>query len=524
MADSEDRHKITFDTNAKKVTTETNKLGKSINEVDDAAQGVSKTQGKLKKSMADTTDEVTKNGGAIAILNKLTDGYAQNVKDAWEAMVLFGKESKIGMGIQKAYTFVMGTSTGAMKAFKIALISTGLGAIALALVTLIVRFGEVKDAVYKFIPALKIVGDFFGKIIDAVTDFVGITSDATRAMDKMNESASKMLDNNKELLASYGDQLSEFQKKQVDIAKTLADRIKEITEDELLSVNEKNDRIKLAQDRAKRELLKNIEDTNAEAQRVRDEAHAKKLEDDAKKQDEAFNAWLKKQDEQKKIIEELREDDEKRWAEANEAIAEWEEEQEEEETDAEDDRLDRLAEASRKKIKIAEDELEGKKQVDAALKDLGNQGVAAAKDLFAKNKKVQKGIIAVEGAVALGKLGTGVVEQVGKDNTASPLTFGMPWSGIHIAQGVLGAASIVSNTNKQLQALGGGGSISAGSTNIPRPQAAPTVAFNNTAENQIGQSIASAQVEQPPIKVYVAESEMSEAQTNVKALVDKNTF
>ncbi len=170
-------------------------------------------------------------------------------------------------------------------------------------------------------------------------------------------------------------------------------------------------------------------------------------------------------------------------------------------------------------------EFNNKKTQKDALESLGNSAIAGAKDLFAKNKGVQKGVVAVEGAVALGKLAKNTVEAVSKDNATSPLTLGMPWSGIHIGMGVLGAASIISSTNKQLQALGGG-SISGGATaNIQTqsaPQAIPTVAFNNTAENQIGQSISKAQTEQPPIKVYIEEKEMTDAQNAVKVLVDKN--
>jgi hypothetical protein len=45
-----------------------------------------------------------------------------------------------------------------------------------------------------FIPALEIVGDFIGKIVDAVTDFVGITSDATRALDEFERKSKEALD------------------------------------------------------------------------------------------------------------------------------------------------------------------------------------------------------------------------------------------------------------------------------------------------------------------------------------------
>ena len=180
-----------------------------------------------------------------------------------------------------------------------------------------------------------------------------------------------------------------------------------------------------------------------------------------------------------------------------------------------------------KQDRIDKAKLKNKEAVDSALKDLGNQGVSAAKDLFAKNKNIQKGIVVAESGVALGKLAVNTVEAVSKDNAASPLTFGMPWAGIHIGQGVLGAASIISATNKQLQALGGGSAPSAsgvsGGSGV-RGSAPPTVAFNNTAENQIGQSVAKTQSDQPPLKVYVSESDISDAQNNVKVLVNKNVF
>ena len=54
--------------------------------------------------------------------------------------------------------------------------------------------------------------------------------------------------------------------------------------------------------------------------------------------------------------------------------------------------------------------------------------------------------------------------------------------------------------------------------------AAPTVAFNNTAENQIGQSIAKTQAEQPAAKVVVLESDITRAQTNVVKLTENNTI
>ena len=154
------------------------------------------------------------------------------------------------------------------------------------------------------------------------------------------------------------------------------------------------------------------------------------------------------------------------------------------------------------------------KQAEAdALNSLGNAAINAAQDLFGKNKKVQKGIIVADGAVSLGKVAVNTVEAVSKDNAASPLTFGMPWSGVHIATGALGAASIISNTQKALQAVGGGSapSASAGGVSAPSRNVAQ-VGFQGSSENQISSAIAKQQKEQPPIQAFVVSQSVTDAQ------------
>ncbi len=188
---------------------------------------------------------------------------------------------------------------------------------------------------------------------------------------------------------------------------------------------------------------------------------------------------------------------------------------------------DKSKAAADKEKEIEDGKIQAKKEQQDSLNALGNQGIAAAKDLFAKNKGVQKGIILAESGVALGKLAINTVDAVGQDNKNSPLTLGMPWSGIHIGQGILGAASIISSTNKQLQALGGGGgSVSSGgsSSQTVRSAAPPSVAFQNSSENQISRSVVQAQTEQPPLQVTVLESDITKAQKNVTVLQNKNKF
>lgn len=175
---------------------------------------------------------------------------------------------------------------------------------------------------------------------------------------------------------------------------------------------------------------------------------------------------------------------------------------------------------------ISDAKLAQKKSEQDSLAALGNAGINAAKDLFGKNKAVQKGIIATDGAVALGKVAINTIDAVSKDNAASPLTFGMPWSGVHIATGALGAASIIANTTKALQAVGGGSAPSAGA--VPSApsgvSAAPQTGFQASSENQIATSISNQQNQTPIIKTYVVGSEVTTAQSLDAKLIQQNSF
>jgi len=164
-----------------------------------------------------------------------------------------------------------------------------------------------------------------------------------------------------------------------------------------------------------------------------------------------------------------------------------------------------------------------KKENQQALVAGGEQLLSNISKLAGKNKAIQKATIIAEGGISVGKAIANTSEAVTKD-LAKGAPFSAPLVALDLAVGATSIASIVQGTAQALKAVGGGGSIAGSSPNITAPTAQPTVAFNNTAENQIGQSVAIKATEQPPIKVYVAESDISDAQNNVKVLVNKNTF
>lgn len=469
---------------------------------------------------------------AISGLSDLGDQW-QLLKSTISASSIATKANAAATGaaamVQNLFTGAVNTSSAGFKGLKLAIAGTGIGLLVVGLAMLITNFTKIKEAVFKLVPGLASVGKFIGQIIDSVTDFVGVTSEADRAADRLKDNAAKRSKEIDRILKEDGSRYSESAKKKMAIEKQLQDDIAEGLYNEQKLRKEAAFAISQI-DKENAENARKLARENAEkAEKEREELEQKAREKKEKKEKEEADALKKKQEDLFNEGQEFFKNAQEVQKTNDQADADLKKEQLDRLNAIDIEGLDFETQKAIKQSEIDKKNLDNKIAVDAALKNLGNQGVSAAKDLFAKNKNIQKGIVIAESGVALGKLAVNTVEAVGKDNAASPLTFGMPWSGIHIGQGVLGAASIIASTNKQLQALGGGSAPSSGAGGISgmsgaRSATPPTVAFNNSAENQIGQSVAKVQTEQPPLKVFVAESDISKAQNNVKVLENKNSF
>ena len=120
---------------------------------------------------------------------------------------------------QTAYNYVNAATTVGLKLLRGALISTGIGALVVAVGMLIANFDKVKATILRVIPALSLVGDGVMFVVHAITDFIGATSEAEREVEKLSAAASKSLKNNEQYLKEHGSQLDEYTKQKVE-AKT----------------------------------------------------------------------------------------------------------------------------------------------------------------------------------------------------------------------------------------------------------------------------------------------------------------
>lgn len=401
-----------------------------------------------------------------------------------------------------AYTFVTQASTTGLKLFRAALIGTGIGAIVVGLGLLIANFDKVKNAVLNVIPGLKSVGDFFGSIVNAVTDFVGATSDATRALDKLKEDADNTLKVNKKFMTEHGDQVDEYTKRKIEAKNAYAEAVKEDGANQIelaKRLNRELAAIEFSRGDEKRKIQKEANDKAIEEKKAND----KKLIEDKKAED-------KKYSEETKIgLDELRKvnfdnnvniSSEKRGL-LDEQIALLEEgvaAVQESETATTNETKEQTA------ARIALITAEKKAKLDAA--DEVANTLSAMSDLLGKETAAGKAA-----AVASATINTFSSAQKAYDATV-----GIPYvgpilapinAGIAVAAGIKNVKSILA---VKVPGGGGGGSAPMGNAAQAGTTAPQFNVVGNSGANQLAQTL---NREQPPIKAYVTASDVSTGQS-----------
>lgn len=508
---------ITKEVNIVVKETGLDEVNKKVNKLETSVESLEDQQRSLSKSMGDSSQSVLDNGGAMGLLNDATGGLAMTVKDAVEASWLFTKSQKAAAIQQSIATTVVGTSTGAMKAFRIALASTGIGLIVIGLGLLIANFDKVKKAVMNFIPALAIVGEIFTALVETVTDFVGITSDASRELDRLGAEAEKTLAKNKFALDAYGDTYDDFTKRKIEANNKYAEHVKSINEDETLSEKEKLERLKILRETANREILKAEDDRQKDLDKKRKEADEKAKAEAQKKADEAKKAKedaIKAEDEeQKKREEKVKEDAQKSYEidqEAKEAVASFTEfknaeieKREDAEIAAGETKMTRIQTEYDAEKKAAEERIMNEQLVRDAKFQIANSVFDLVNMLAKKGSKLAKGV-----AVAQATMNTfqGVTAALSAP-TIIPDPFGTPLKIANAAligtAGFLNVKKILS-TNEQ---GGGGGSYSGGGGSAP--QAPSFNLIQGTGRNQIAEGLN----KQTVVKAYVVPTDVSTGQS-----------
>jgi hypothetical protein len=97
----------------------------------------------------------------------------------------------IKTNVLSAFASMKAAAISAFTTMRGALIATGVGAFAVALGLIVSNFDAIKEAVLKAIPGLANVGKIFTGLVEKVTDFVGITNQADRALEKFTKTSER---------------------------------------------------------------------------------------------------------------------------------------------------------------------------------------------------------------------------------------------------------------------------------------------------------------------------------------------
>jgi chromosome segregation ATPase len=231
--------------------------------------------------------------GAIGLVGVESEDVQKSILKVQSALALSQGLSTISdsaKSFQRLAVEIKGNVTKAFSTLRGAIIATGLGALAVGVGLLIANFETVKKVVLNFIPGLGKLADFVGNLVQKFTDFVGITSEADRVLEKLsktNEKANENISARVKLLTAQGGKEKEIYalQKEANANETnaLRERLKltgKLTEEEAKRFRE----LKVESAVLDATEQKRINDKNAQA--AKDAAEKQKERDKARKERE----------------------------------------------------------------------------------------------------------------------------------------------------------------------------------------------------------------------------------------------
>lgn len=201
---------------AKKVAELKDKLG-DANKLVDSFNPDQKFRA-LSQSLSGVLGGFTALTGAMGLLGVESQDVQKQLLKVQSAMALSQGLNQVGEAISSFKNLGATIVNYVVKAFstlKGAIIATGIGALGVALAYVVTNWKEFKEAILNLIPGLGKVASWVGSLIDGITDFIGVTSDATRELKKMQDAANDSLALNKKFLEEHGSQLDEYTKKKI---------------------------------------------------------------------------------------------------------------------------------------------------------------------------------------------------------------------------------------------------------------------------------------------------------------------
>jgi hypothetical protein len=239
----------TFKQQLKEAKNEAQQLVATFGEFSNEALAGQQRVANLSDQMEDFNDRVKAlNPDKFAKVQTVVTGVASGFSAAQGAMALFGSESedlqktlvkvqgamalaqglegigKVQQQFKTLATELKGNVTKSFSTVKGAMSALGIGLLIAALGYVITNFEKVKKTLYNLIPGLADFANFVGDLIQGFTDWLGVTSEQDRALEKLNKTTDKSnekLDREAKLLEAQGNKLGAYAKQRQKLVNEL---------------------------------------------------------------------------------------------------------------------------------------------------------------------------------------------------------------------------------------------------------------------------------------------------------------
>ena len=235
--------------------------------------------------------------GALGLLGQEGEDVQKTLVKVQSALALSQGLQTVGESIdsfKQLGAVIKNSVSTAFGSLRSAIISTGIGALVVAVGLLIANFDTVKKVVLNLFPGLGKLAGFVQGLVQKFTDFVGVTSEAGRQLDALKAKTDKnaeAIQNRIKVLQAQGGKEKEI----YELSKRLADeeitfltakqkKKEELTEEEKKRLRELNNE-KLVLDAAERKRLNDIEVENA---RKAAEKRVKTIQEEKDKRDKLY--------------------------------------------------------------------------------------------------------------------------------------------------------------------------------------------------------------------------------------------
>lgn len=469
--------------------------------------------------------------GGMALFGSESENLTKTLVKVQSAMALSQGLQAVGESIDSFKQLGAVISSQVVRAFstlKSAIISTGIGALAVAIGVVIANFDELSQWVAKTFPNLKAFGDKIAQIITKITDYIGITSQASREADAWTKAIGKItkaLDNQINELEAQGGRENEVYKLKKDRLQAQLDAIRGASDKELETKADLNSQLRVLELNEKKRLTEKWKQDKAD----KDAYDNWLLSEEIRKREEASAKLKKKMGDigmigadglTEKQREALRKDQEER-------DAKWkikaDKRMEEMAKGAFAKKMEAKGKEDAIELQNAQDVVDAKKHIDELEKEnkiatVGAIGdiVAGLSSIIGQDTAVGKGIAVASATIDTYQSASTIFKQASK-NPITTINPAYPY--LMAAPAVLsGIARVKQIASVQIPNQGGGNSAPSVSTASPVSPVVPTASTTNISQDSINA------LGNQAIKAYVVESDVTSSQKRIEAIRQRARF